>query len=197
MRSIFMDAYAINARLHMHTYGTTWRQIAAVSSKNHDHSTMNPLAQFQNAISVEEILAARVISWPLTLPMCSPISDGASAVVVCSGAALVRLSNARPVRVLASVVRGGAKRALEASDQAAVHLAARAAYERAGVGPQDISVAEVHDASAFAEIAHTEYLGLAPFGEGGRVAERRNHSRPKCRRSPKRLRPRARSAWRA
>jgi acetyl-CoA acyltransferase len=172
MRSIFMDAYAINARLHMAKHGTTWRQIAAVSSKNHGHSTMNPLAQFQNAISIDEIMAARVISWPLTLPMCSPISDGASAVVVCSREALARMARVRPVKVLASVVRGGSDRALEDTKNAAVRLAALAAYERAGVGPQDISVAEVHDASAYAEIAHTEFLGLCDMGTGGAAAER-------------------------
>jgi len=172
MRSIFMDAYAINARLHMAKYGSTWRQIAAVSSKNHGHSTMNPLAQFQNAMGIDEILAARVISWPLTLPMCSPISDGAAAAVVCSRAALERLAAARPVKVLASVTRGGGRRALEDSDNAAVRLAALAAYERAGIKPADVSVAEVHDASAYAEIAHTEYLGLVPFGDGGAAAER-------------------------
>jgi acetyl-CoA acyltransferase len=172
MRSIFMDAYAINARLHMAKFGTTWRQIAAVSSKNHGHSTMNPLAQFQNAMSIEEIMAARVISWPLTVPMCSPISDGASAVLVCSAAALARLSSARPVKVLASVVRGGTDRKLEDSAHAAIRLAALGAYEKAGLGPQDVSVAEVHDASAYAEIAHTEYLGLCDEGSGGLAAER-------------------------
>src|SRR5205823_6269964 len=117
-----------------------------------------PLAQFQNAMSVEEIMAARVISWPLTLPMCSPISDGASAAIVCSKEGLAKLAKARPVKVLASVVRGGSDRKIEDTKRAAVHLAALAAYERAGIGPQDVSVAEVHDASAYAEIAHTEML---------------------------------------
>jgi acetyl-CoA acetyltransferase len=172
MRSIFMDAYAINARLHMAKHGSTWRQLAAVSSKNHGHSTMNPLAQFQNPMSIEEILAARVISWPLTLPMCSPISDGASAALVCSKEALARLAKARPVKVLASVVRGGSSRAIDDNANAAIRLAALAAYERAGVGPQDVSVAEVHDASAYAEIAHTEFLGLCDPGTGGVAAER-------------------------
>lgn len=171
MRSIFMDAYAINARLHMKKYASTWRQLAQVSSKNHFHSTMNPNAQFQNAMSVEEILAARVISWPLTLPMCSPISDGAAATVICSGDVLKRLSQQRAVRVLASVVRGGRTRDIADSEHAAVHLTALAAYEQAGIGPKDLSVVEVHDASAYAEIAHTEYLGLCAFGEGGALAE--------------------------
>ena len=172
MRSIFMDAYAVNARLHMARHGSTWRQIAAVASKNHGHSTRNPLAQFQNAMGIDEILAAKVIAWPLTLPMCSPISDGASAALVCSAEGLKRLRGERAVRVLASVMRGGSERPLQDGTQAAVHLAARAAYEQAGIAPQDLSVAEVHDASAYAEIAHTEYLGLLPFGAGGSAAER-------------------------
>jgi acetyl-CoA acyltransferase len=171
MRSIFMDAYAINARLHMKKYGTTWKQIALVSSKNHGHSTMNPNAQFQKAMSVDEILAGKVISWPLTMAMCSPISDGAAATIVCSAEALKRLAGKRAVKVLASVIRGGASRELADSRHAAVHLAALEAYETAGVGPKDVSVAEVHDASAYAEIAHTEYLGFCEFGEGGALAE--------------------------
>lgn len=172
MRSIFMEAYAINARLHMAKHGTTWRQIAAVSSKNHGHSTMNPLAQFQKAMSVEEILAGKVISWPLTMAMCSPISDGAAAAIVCSRAALERLASARPVKVLASVTRGGSNRQIDDSAHAAVRLAAQAAYSQAGITPDQVSVAEVHDASAYAEIAHTEYLGLVPEGQGGAAAER-------------------------
>lgn len=173
MRSIFMDAYAINARLHMKKYGSTWRQIAAIASKNHGHSVHNPLAQFQNPISIEEILAARVISWPLTLPMCSSISDGGSAVVVCSEAGLKRLqAQGRAVKVLASVVRGGSNRDIADTEHAAVRLTANAAYEAAGIAPSDVSVAEVHDASAYAEIAHTEFLGLVPQGEGGVAGER-------------------------
>lgn len=171
MRSIFMDAYSIAARLHMKKYGTTWKQIAAVAVKNHGHSTMNPMAQFQKAMSMEEILAGKVISWPLTIPMCSPISDGAAAVVVCSGEALARFAGSQPVKVLASVIRGGSNRDLTDGEHAAVHLAAMTAYEKAGITPGDVSLAEVHDASAYAEIAHSEYLGLCAFGEGGPLAE--------------------------
>ena len=171
IRSIFMDAYAINARLHMKKYGTTWQQIALVSSKNHGHSTMNPNAQFQKAMSVEEILAGKVISWPLTMAMCSPISDGAAATVVCSAEALERFAGKRAVKVLASVIRGGADRELDDVRHAAVHLATLEAYETAGISPSDVSVAEVHDASAYAEIAHTEYLGFCDFGQGGALAE--------------------------
>ncbi len=172
MRSIFMDAYAINARQHMKKHGTTWRQIAAVAAKNHGHSTMNPLAQFQNAMSIEEILAGRVISWPLTLPMCAPISDGATATIICSREALERFNSKRAIRILASVMRSGTDRDFLDVEHTACRLAAFEAYNQAGIGPKDISVAEVHDASAYAEIAQTEYLGLGEFGAGGWMAER-------------------------
>ena len=170
-RSIFMDAYSINARLHMKTYGTTWAQIAAVSAKNHHHSTLNPLAQFQKDFSVDEVLAGRVISWPLTLPMCAPISDGASAAVICTREALERFSSARGVRILASKVRSGSNRDIADVEYAALRKAAKAAFDQAGLRPGDIDLAEVHDASAYAEISQTEMVGLCDFGEGGRLAE--------------------------
>jgi len=165
-RSIFMDAYSINARLHMKTWGTTWEQIAQVSSKNHHHSTMNPLAQFQKDFSVEEVLAGRVISWPLTLPMCAPVSDGGSAVVICTREALSRFSG-KPVKLLGSVVRAGSDRDIKDYDSAAMRKAARAAFAQAGITPADISVAEMHDASAYAEISQLELTGIAEPGQGG------------------------------
>ena len=170
MRSIFMDAYAINARMHMKKHGTTWRQIAAVSAKNHRHSTMNPLSQFQNDMSIEQILAARIIAWPLTLPMCAPVSDGAAAAVVCSGATLKRFSG-QPVRICASVLRSGSRRVFDDYKNYACRLTAKEAFKQAGLTPADISVAEVHDGSAFAEISQIELTGLCAAGEGGRLAE--------------------------
>jgi len=171
LRSPFMDAYALNARLHMKRYGTTWRQIAAVSAKNHHHSTMNPLSQYRKDMSIEEVLAARIIAWPLTLPMCAPISDGASAAVVCSAQALERLGRRRAVRVCASILRGNRRRAIEDATHGALATAARAAYDQARLTPSDIDVAEVHDASAYAEIAQTELLGFCELGQGGPLAE--------------------------
>ena len=78
-RSFFMDSYAAQARLHMQRFGTTQRQFAMAAAKNHWHSTMNPAAQYQNDYTVEEVLNGRLISWPFTLPMCAPISDGGAA----------------------------------------------------------------------------------------------------------------------
>lgn len=170
-RSVFMDIYASLARLHMQTFGTTQRQIAAVAAKNHTHSTRNPRAQFQYPLTIEEVLAARAVSWPLTLPMCAPIGDGAAAAIVCNEAGLRKISARRSIRILASVVRSATDRPADAYDRHLCHLAALEAYELAGVGPDDMALAEVHDATAFAEIQQTEALGFCKFGEGGRLAE--------------------------
>ncbi|WP_451979610.1 thiolase family protein [Azospirillum endophyticum] len=172
IRSPFMELYAALARGHMKRFGTTERHLAAVAAKNHRHSTLNPLSQFQTDMSVEEVLAGKLICWPLTLPMCSPISDGAAAAVLCTKDGLKRLSAARPVRVLASVLASGGPRDWADMDRHMCRIAARKAYEQAGVGPQDMSVAEVHDASAFAEIIQTENLGFCEIGQGGWLAER-------------------------
>jgi acetyl-CoA acetyltransferase len=171
LRSPFMDAYAVNAKLHMKRYGTTWRQIAAVSAKNHHHSVHNPLAQYRKDMTVEEVLAARIIVWPFTLPMCAPISDGAAAAVVCSGDALKRFDSRRAVRVCASVLQGNRRRPIDNAAAGALSAAARAAYDQAGIAPRDLSVAEVHDASAYAEIAQLELLGLCEPGAGGAFTE--------------------------
>lgn len=171
-RSLFMDVYSYLAKYHMKTYGTTERQLAAVAAKNHFHSTFNPLAQYRNDMSIEEVLAARMICWPLTLPMCSPISDGAAAAIVCNRQGLERFQRQRAIRVHASVVSGGRNRDPRRLDQQIGRIAATRAYEKAGLGPHDMSLAEVHDASAFAEIQQSENLGFCDYGQGGWIAER-------------------------
>ena len=172
VRSPFMELYASLAKGHMREFGTTQRQLAAVSSKNHGHSTMNPLSQFQKNFSIEEVLAGTVIAWPLTLPMCSPISDGAAAAILCTRGALKRFPDAAPVRLLSSVLASGSDREWSEFDRHLCRVAALKAYEQAGVGPEDVSVAEVHDASAFAEIVQIENLGLCKIGQGGWASER-------------------------
>ena len=172
--SVFMDVYAAFARSHMRRWGTTQRQLAAVAAKNHAHSVHNPLSQYRTSYTVEEVLAAAPITYPLTLPMCSPVSDGAAAAIVCNASALARLNidRRRAVRILASVVQSGSDRSEDDYTQACTALAAHRAYEMAGIGPQDISVAEVHDATAMGEIIQVENLGFCDFGEGGVIAER-------------------------
>ena len=170
--SVFMDVYAAFARSHMRRWGTTQRQIAAVAAKNHAHSVHNPLSQYQMAYSIEEVLAAPPITYPLTLPMCSPVSDGAAAAVLCTRSALKRLNidEKRAIKVLAAVVQSGSDRSEDDYTNHCTALASRKAYELAGVGPADISVAEVHDATAMGEIIQTENLGFCEFGMGGVIA---------------------------
>lgn len=177
--SKFMAIYAAMCRFHMKRFGTTQRQIAAVSAKNHMHSVHNPLSQIRKPFTIDEVLAAPPITYPLTLPMCAPLSDGAAAVIVCTEAGLKRLgiSRTRCIKVAASVIRGFGTRALDAPELHVSRLAAQQAYEIAGVGPQDISVAEVHDASAMGEIIQVENLGFVEgpaaergeFSLGGRI----------------------------
>jgi acetyl-CoA acetyltransferase len=172
MFSLFMEGYAVQARLHMKKYGTTWTQLAAVAAKNHDHSVGNPLAQFQKPFSIDKILSAKVIAWPLTLPMCAPISDGAAAVLICSREALARFDNSRPVELRSSVLVSGMSRDFDDVAHSAIRRASTLAYSRARITAADVDVAEVHDASAYAEINQTEQLGLVPPGAGGPAAER-------------------------
>lgn len=172
--SRFMGVYAALSRHHMRTWGTTQRQLAAVSAKNHQHSEHNPFSQFRTPYTIEEILAAPPITYPLTLPMCSPLSDGAAAVIVATEDGLERLGadRSRAVRIAASVMRSFSGRALDQPELHIGRLTALAAYEQAGLGPEDMHVAEVHDATAMGEIIQTENLGLAALGEGGLCAER-------------------------
>lgn len=170
-RSAFMDIYAGWCRWHMQTHGTTQRQLAMIASKNHFHGSLNPYAQFQNRMSVEEILAGRPVTYPLTVPMCAPVGDGAAAAIVCSPAYLKKLSGVRPVRIRASVLGSGTDRGIEAERDDIGTRLSRQAYRIAGVGPEDIDTAEVHDATAFGELHQSEALGFCPLGEGGAFAE--------------------------
>lgn len=169
-RSVFMDIYASLARFHMATFGTTQSDIAHVAAKNHSHSALNPKAQYRNAMTVDEVLAAREISWPLTLPMCAPISDGAAAAIVVSGKTARQMGLARAVQVAASVQGTGSDRAPEELDRHICRRAVDRAYALSGIAPEDVSVVEVHDATAFAELQQAELLRLCPMGEGGRLA---------------------------
>jgi acetyl-CoA acetyltransferase len=166
-RSMFMDIYAMAARAHMKAYGTTVEQFAGVSAKNSLHGSLNPRAQYREVLSVEEVLASPMVAEPLTRPMCSPIGDGAAAVVIVSEEKARQMGLKNNVRVLTSVLRSGWDK--EIGETGVATLAASEAYEEAGIGPQDLSVIELHDASAPAEIMAYEDLGLCGKGEGGRL----------------------------
>ncbi|MFH1150681.1 MAG: thiolase family protein [Actinomycetota bacterium] len=165
----FMDIYAMGARMHMAAHGTTQRQIACIAAKNHRHGSMNPLAQYRKDMSVEEVLDDLVVAFPLTRSMCAPVGDGSAAALLCSERVLDRYPDARPVKVLASVMASGAL-----PDSGLDTIGRRCstrAYEIAGLGPEDIDLAEVHDATAFGELMQYEELGFCEVGQGGPFAE--------------------------
>jgi len=172
-RTVFMDIYAAFAKYHMGRFGTTQRQIAAVAAKNHRHSVENPLSQYRNSFTIDEVLSSRLIAWPFTLPMCSPISDGAAAAIVCSASTFKRIEHkVRAVRIRACCLMNGGRREHTEIERHISRRAALNAYETAGVSPGDIDVVECHDATAFGEIQQSENLGFFDFGEGGPAAER-------------------------
>ncbi|MBU1670285.1 MAG: thiolase family protein [Actinobacteria bacterium] len=170
-RSGAMDIYSVIARYHMARYGSTQRQLAVIASKNHWHSSLNPFAQYQYVMSVDEVMNDREVSWPLTRSMCAPIGDGAAAAILCSREYLEHLDGTRPARVLASVLASGKERDFERVEQDISVRLSRAAYEVAGVGPEDVDLAECHDATAYGELHQAESLGFCPEGEGGVFAE--------------------------
>ncbi|GAA4879082.1 thiolase family protein [Actinomycetospora straminea] len=172
-KSLFMDVYAALAKYHMKRYGLTDRQLAAVAAKDHRHSVHNPWAQYRRPFSVDEVLAAPTISWPIRLPMCAPMSDGAAAVLVCSDRVLGRHGDrARSVPIAAVELASGQDRSPDDLDRHLSVVASTRAYERAGIGPEDVDVAELHDATSFGEILQSENLGLVARGNGGAAAER-------------------------
>lgn len=169
-RSIFMDDYARMTHNHMQKYGTTQRQLAVISSKNHFHSSLNPLAQYQTKFTVEEVLAAPEVVWPLTRPMCSPFGDGAATLIIGSDTFARKIGARQSIDVAACMLASGEDPS-EDSQAATLTRLANAAYERAGIGPEDIDLAEVHDGTAFGELYVSEELGFCPMGEGGPWAE--------------------------
>ncbi|MEU4925474.1 thiolase family protein [Streptomyces yokosukanensis] len=173
-RSVFMDVYAALAAHYLRRHpAVTARQFAAVTVKNRRHAALNPRATHRDRLTVEQVLAAREIAAPLTLPMCAPIGDGGAAALLCSRRALRRLDGRRrAVRLRACVVLSGSGRALDEDAESIGRRAATAAYEQAGLGPDDVSVAEVHDATAVGEALQLEALGLTAAGDGAVAAER-------------------------
>jgi acetyl-CoA acetyltransferase len=168
-KSAFMELYAMAARMHMQKYGTTQRQFAAISAKNHQNSQYNPYAQYQEPMTIDEVLAAPEVAYPLTRPMCSPVGDGAAAAILCTKAGLKKIGATKPVKVLAAMLGSGMDRPMDAPDLS--ERLAKKAYATAGVGPEDIDVLEVHDATAFGELRAIEGLGFCKIGEGGPFSE--------------------------
>ncbi|MDN5927586.1 MAG: thiolase family protein [Hyphomicrobiales bacterium] len=164
--------YAMRAKRYMHDFGLTDRQLALVSVKNRANGALNPDAQMRKAVSVEEVLASRPIADPFTLLQCCPTGDGAAALVVCE-AGLARQYRPDPVRVLASDLASG-RYTPGFRDMTIPEITvrgAREAFEEAGVGPQDIDVAELHDAFSIAELLYYEAFGFCARGEASALLE--------------------------
>lgn len=169
----FPSLFAMIARRHMHQYGTTREQLAAVAVKNHANGALNPQAHMRKVITLEQALAGKPIAEPLTVYDCSLISDGAAAVVLVPADEAQRYTS-RGARVL-SVVQTSDFVALDDKEDItvfpSVQAAGRQAYEAAGLGPNDIEFAELHDCFTIAEIVASEDLGFANKGEGGPFAQ--------------------------
>jgi len=164
---IFPGYFAFVAQKHMERYGTTREQMAKVSVKNHYNGTLNPYAQFQKPVTLEEVLNSTMIADPLTLYSCCPNSDGAAAVVLASKE---RAKGKRGVRIAGSALTSGTYESQrDFTSWEMERRASKQAYEMASMDPKDINVVEVHDAFTICEIVHYEGLGLCPLGEGGRL----------------------------
>ncbi len=166
----FVGLYALMTNAYMREFGLTREELALVPVKNHKHGLNNPYAQFNKEITVQDVLNSPLIADPLRLLDCSPITDGAAAVILASERAARKFDN--PVWVLGS---GQASDTLALHSRAsltemlAARVASRKAYEQAGLGPDKIDVAEVHDCFSIAEVLAYEDLGFANKGEARKL----------------------------
>jgi acetyl-CoA C-acetyltransferase len=168
----FPGLYAMIARAHMQKYGTTEEDLAWVAVKNHRHGAMNEKSQFPREVTPEQVMASSVVAEPLRLLHCSPVSDGAAAVLLCPLDQANKYTD-KPVKIIGSGLASGSIALANREDPAfldSVQKSAERAYKMAGVGPRDIQVAEVHDCFAIAEICCIEALGLVERGKGGAAA---------------------------
>src|SRR5258708_31322855 len=169
---IFPGYFAMVAQKHMEKYGTTLRQMAQISVKNHDNGCLNPFAAFKKPVTVEDVLNSPTIADPITLLSCCPNSDGGAAAVLCSEDWMRRLG-VNPIRIAASVLRTGEyHNQRDFSRWGMEETASQRAYDQAGIGPEKLSLAEDHDAFTNREIFLYEGLGLCPRGERARMNER-------------------------
>jgi acetyl-CoA acyltransferase len=170
MPAVFAEAGMEHAR----KYGTTFAQFAKVSVKNHHHSTLNPKAMYQKETPLEEVMNAEMIAYPNTKLMCSVNVDGSAAAVLASEQKARELGMTRAVRVRASILTSDPwqERDLVMPDvNTCTRRAAQAAYEMAGIGPEDLDLVELHDCFATAEVLHYENLGLCKDGEAGKLID--------------------------
>ncbi len=168
----FPGLYAMIARAHMQHHGTTEEDLAWVAVKNHHHGAMNDKAQFRREVTPEQVMASSLVSEPLRLLHCSPVTDGAAAVLLCP-LEMAKEFTDRPVKIVASGLASGSMALADRDDPAfldAVQKSGQRAFEMADIGPPDVDVAEVHDCFTIAEICCIEALGFVEEGKGGPAA---------------------------
>ncbi|ENO12364.1 acetyl-CoA acetyltransferase [Thermoplasmatales archaeon SCGC AB-539-C06] len=170
----FPGLYAMIAKRHMHEHGTTKEQLAQIAVKNHANGALNPYAQYQREITLEHALNATMVATPLGLLDCSPVTDGAASVVLCTTEKAKEFTD-KPVKIIASG-QGSDTLALHSRRDictldATVH-AAKMAYKQANLTPSDIDLAEVHDCFTIAEICGIEDLGFVEKGQGGKAVRK-------------------------
>jgi len=157
-KSLFMDIYAAKTRAWMAKAGAVDGDLAQIAVKSHHAASLNPLAQYRDEVTEAEVLASRMVSPPITLLMCAPIADGAAAVVVTTPE-LARRWGAAAVTIRASVLVSGSG---DTGLTVGATRASQRAYELSGIGPEDVQVVELHDATASAELMAYEQIGLCP-----------------------------------
>jgi acetyl-CoA acetyltransferase len=171
----FTTSYAIHPKINlkgrMKEYGWTLADFAKPAVKNSYNGSLNPLAQHRRALSIDQVVQSRMVVDPLTLFMCSSISDGAAAAILCPAGKARELTGRDPIRIAACSLRSGAYRMPDDGLEDTATITARAAYEQAGIGPEDLDVIELHDAMAPAELMLYERLGLCGPGEGPRLID--------------------------
>ena len=168
---MFVAQYAMNLRKFMKESAVTKEHFAKVVEKNTYNGSLNPYAQFQKPMTADEVLSSRVIAEPLTQFMCSTMADGAAAAIVCTEEIARKYTTKPLVDIAACELVSGAFSTHGAVDVPITTRAARRAYEKAGIGPEDLDVIEVHDAMAPAELLLYEELGLCKKGEAGRMID--------------------------
>jgi acetyl-CoA acetyltransferase len=171
----FTTSYAIhpkiNLKARMRDYGWTLADFAKPAVKNSYNGSLNPLAQHRRALTIEQVVQSRIVVDPLTLYMCASISDGAAAAIVCAADMASRFTSKTPIRIASCVLRSGVYRLPGDDRPDSAATTAQAAYEAAGIGPQDLDAIELHDAMAPAELMLYERLGLCGPGEGPRLID--------------------------
>ncbi|WP_078428262.1 thiolase C-terminal domain-containing protein [Alkalihalobacterium alkalinitrilicum] len=162
----FTSLYAMNIRKKMDKYGWTKEDLALVAEKNSYNGSLNPYAQFKKPLSKEAVLSSKMIADPITLYMASPMGDGAAAAIICNEKYAKKLSSKPMIRVAASELSSGQASMLESKPtESTTYITVQNAYKQAGIGPEDIDLAEVHDAMSPAELKLYEELGLCAEGE--------------------------------